>query len=239
MNACILLPTLNRVELLKRFLQSYRDTKATVEVAILVDSKDREKNKAAYDSLDLPANCAIVETGHFVSMGDKVRSVWDSLESMNYDWIGILNDDHVCLTEEWDKRTDELIDGTNMVSTNDGSWNFGFNVVGLTAWSTPLLRAAGFPIFPNGIDHWFIDNVWKSIGEKTGCWHETIKINIEHRHVFCGKMEADDTYKVSQNQAKAQMAAEAFDRFLREDFPSVCERIDKLREGETKRAKFA
>lgn len=229
----ILLPTLNRIELLKQFLRNYEFTGATVPIKILVDSEDLKKNDYSFLSED-----RLVDTGTAVSMGDKVRYYFNHNPISHLKWIGLLNDDHVCITPEWDKKVEALLDGTNMVSTNDGYWNFGHNVVGLTAWSTPLLEAAGFPIFPNGIDHWFIDNIWKAIGDKTGCWLETMKVNIEHRHVFRGMMPIDETARLSQNQEKANAASIQFQKFMDTEFEGVCERIMKLRESHQLKEKF-
>lgn len=233
MSGVILLPTLNRVELLKTFCDSYkRTTSGNTALKILVDSDDFSRNDYSWLNVG-----ELVNTGVHVSMGAKCRFAYEMYHK-DYDWIGLLNDDHVCITPEWDNKVEALLDGTNMVSTNDGYWNFGTNVVGLTAWSTPLLEAANFPIFPHGIDHWFIDNVWKAIGDATGCWLETMKVNIEHRHVFRGMMPADETARISQNQEKANLAAKEFQKFMDQEFKGVCERILKLRESHQLKEKF-
>lgn len=236
MSGLILLPTLNRTKLLKNFVESYVETKATVDMWILVDDVDYHNNQAEYDAIQLPETVEIISTGSAVSMGDKVRHVWEHVD--DYKWIGLLNDDHYCITPEWDKKAYEMLDGTNMLSTNDGFWNFGFRVVGLTAWSKPLLDACDFPIFPDHIDHLFIDDIWKAIGESTGCWKETMKINIEHRHVFCGKSPEDDTFKKVNNQAKYQEGLKAFTKFMEQDFKTVCEKILNMRSTHVHANKF-
>lgn len=233
MNGLILLPTLNRPVLLKRFIDSYVETKAEVPVWILVDETDK-----SYDGISTPDQIKFINTGPAVTMGDKCRYVWDDVKKDIPEWTGLLNDDHVCITPEWDKKVEALIDGTNMVSTNDGYWNFGTNVVGCTAWSMPLLESAGFPIFPRNLQHYFIDNIWKAIGDATGCWTETMTVNIEHRHVFRGLMEADDTFrKVNDQKATAYCQKEA-EYFMQHDLAEVVERIKKLRSGHALEAKF-
>lgn len=236
MNATVFLPTLNRIKLLKRFLESYTETLATIKVLVLVDKHDFSENSIGYGSLELPQNCSIVVTGDNVSMGDKVRSVLSLAE--DEDWVGLLNDDHVCITPEWDKKVDALIDGTNMVSTNDGFWNFGINPVGLTAWSLPLLKASGIPIFPRKLQHWFIDDLWKAVGESTGCWLETMKVNIAHKHVFKGEMAIDDTYNKIQNMEQISKSRKEFEDFMKEDFKDVCAKIMAFRQKQTLKEKF-
>lgn len=236
----ILLPTLNRTTLLSEFIKSYIETKATVDVVVLIDSADLEANLHAYEAIkeSMPKSFSFVNTGDAISMGDKIRFYWPTVQGLKPNWIGLLNDDHYCVTPEWDKKSEAMLDGTNMVSTNDGNWNFGFNVVGLTAWSYPLLEAAGFPIFPGKLHHYYIDNVWKSIGEATGCWLETNKINIEHRHVWCGKMPQDATFTKVNNPQDTEYNRKEFEHFMAQDFQSVCERITKLRTEHLLKAKF-
>lgn len=238
--ALVLLPTLNRTHLVKKFIESYKKTEAKIPVMIMVDNDDYIQNEDQYEDIKkiMPPNWIFKNTGWAVSMGDKTRSVWNDVKAMNLHWIGLLNDDHECLTPYWDVEVDKLIDGRNIVSTNDNFWNFGFNIVGLTAWSMAILETCGFPIFPVGIDHWFIDNIWKAIGESTGCWHETMKVNIAHNHAFIGKMPQDNTYKISQDQIKAQKAMATFQVFMEKEFKDVCEKIMKLRMNDSLDAKF-
>ncbi len=241
MNALVLLPTLNRTKLLKNFIESYRTTNSIVEVKVLIDSADWLANNDAYEAIRdtlSDTNISFVDTGTAVQMGDKIRSVWTAVKPMKLNWVCLLNDDHQCITPEWDKKTDALIDGTNMVSTNDGFWNFGINVVGLTAWSMPLLEAAGFPIYPRNMKHMFIDNTWKAIGESTGCWHETMKINIAHNHAYIGKMEQDDTFKKVNDMVKIKYDQKEFEHFMEQDFKDVCMRIMALREVHNLKSKL-
>lgn len=229
MNGVLLLPTYNRVEKLKEFLKSYVETKATIPLKILVDAEDLTENKSAYDSVALPEFCSIINTDQARSMGDKCRWIWPSIKDLQYSWVGLLNDDHYCITPEWDQKAEKLIDGTNMVSTNDGNWNFGVRVAGLTAWSTPLLEAVDFPIFPRNLQHLCIDDVWKQIGDATGCWLETMKINIEHRHVFKGAPN-DSTHERVYAQSSWEYDGKEFTHFMEQDFKDVCLKVMKLRE---------
>lgn len=231
MNGLILLPTLNRVEKLHQFIESYKKTHATVVVYILVDDKDYEANFDKYKDVmkHFPDHMKIHKTGSAVSMGDKCRFILPLVKNHDWSWIGILNDDHYCITPEWDKKVEALIDGTNMVSTNDGYWNFGVRVAGLTAWSSALIHVAGFPIFPRNLQHLCIDDVWKNIGEATGCWHETMKVNIEHRHVFKDPAIKDTTHDKVYAPNAWEYDGKEFKHFMEQDFKDVCEKIIKFR----------
>lgn len=226
----ILLPTLNRISLLKKFIESYVETHASVPVWVLVDQKDFEANLTEYTDIEKTfPKSFYLRVGMGVSMGDKIREAWDYLLAQKPKWVGILNDDHYCITPIWDQMVDKLIDGTNMVSTNDGDWNFGVRVCGLTAWSMPLLEACGFPIFPRKLQHLHIDDVWKAIGESTGCWDETNRIDIAHRHAFKNEMAQDDTFKKVYDQKSWEYDGKEFKHFMEQDFKDTCLRITKLR----------
>lgn len=221
MSGLVLVPTLNRPKLVERFVKSYEDTGSTVPVWFLIDDSELLQS--------FSGDISIKKTGTAVTMGDKCRFIWPQVIEAKPEWVGLLNDDHILRTHEWDKKVEALIDGTNMVSSNDGHWNFGVNVVGITAWSMPVLQSAGFPIFPRNLQHYFIDNLWKSIGEATGCWVETMKINIEHAHVFNGKMEADDTFRKVNDPKRTSYDQKEAEYFMQHDLGDVVARIKALR----------
>lgn len=238
MTGVIIVPTLNRPALLHNFIKSCEETKTDIQIRFLVDDVDYHNNKDAYEAVEalFTPNMRLIKTGTAVSMADKTKYIWSHIQE--YKWVGLLNDDHYCLTRHWDLLIEGMMDGTNMVSTNDGFWNFGFRVVGLTAWSTALLESCGFPIFPRGLQHLYIDDVWKAIGESTGCWHETMRVNIEHRHTFINKMEADDTFRKVNDPLAYQKDLKEFTEFMEQDFKAVCERVLALRSGQVHSNKF-
>lgn len=230
----ILLPTLNRPKLLLNFVESLHNTDTTTKGLILVD--DKNYHSSIPEGLELPSGWHIVRTGTAVSMGDKCRFIWPEINA--YPWVGLLNDDHYCVTKHWDQVLEAYVDGANMVSTDDGDWNFGFRVCGLTAWSMPLLDAVGFPIFPRNLQHLYIDDVWKQIGEATGCWLETNKISIEHRHVYNGKMAKDETFERVNAPPSWEYDAKEYKHFMEQDFKAVCERVVALRSQHIVKEKF-
>lgn len=240
MSGVLLVPTLNRIELLKRFVESYIDAESSVQTVLLVDAVDYAANEAGYKSIVFPESMQIVNTHEAVTMGDKCRFIFDKLESIQpgLRWVGLLNDDHYIVTKGWDRTVEELIDGKNFISTNDGYWMAGCKVCGLTAWSIDLLKVAGFPIYPEKMHHLYIDDLWKAVGESTGSWLETMRINIEHRHVLRGDMQADETFIKSNSEPQYRKAEPIFKDFMENRFKDVCLNIIKFRSEETLDAKF-
>lgn len=236
----ILVPTLNRVDLLKQFINSYIFTKAVSPLLLLVDQEDLRIHQVGYDEVQaLSPLITIVNTGTQITMGKKCRFAMRYIKDKfpEATAVGLLNDDHHCVTPEWDQIALKLLDGKNMISTNDGFWNFGINPVGLTAWSIPLLEECGLPIYPEDLQHLYIDNLWKAVGESSGCWKETMKINIEHRHVFRNLMLPDQTFHKSNNQQSYADDGKVFEKFMAENFKGIVNKILAFRSKEMEKAK--
>ncbi len=124
----IIVPTLNRVNLLKQFVNSYIATKAISPLLLLVDQEDLRIHEVGYDEVAaLSPLITIVNTGTQITMGSKCRFAYRYIKDKFPDAtaIGLLNDDHHCITMEWDQIALKQLDGKNMISTNDGLWSKG------------------------------------------------------------------------------------------------------------------
>lgn len=183
-----LVPSRNRPELLKRFLQSAIEANTTTDGLILIDEEDY--NEAKYGGIACPENFKI-EITKAKTMGDKVREVWPKIQ--DYKSVCLLNDDHFVITKCWDVRVQEKLTGYNFVSTND-NWRSPQKASGATVWSMDLLKAVDWPIYPPGMIHLFIDDLWEYFGQMTGCWNVDHSVTIEHHHPLTGKTPADRTF---------------------------------------------
>jgi len=219
----ILIPSMGRPHLLKRFFESYMETKATLPGLVMVDEND--KSLEDYREMVYPEGWSLVET-KAISMGDKVREVWPTLKKA--DWVGLLNDDHYCVTPEWDTKALAHLDGYNFVSTND-RWCAPRKAAGFTVFSMPLLKAFGFPIFPRNLQHLYIDDVIEQLGRATGCWKVVMNIVVEHRHVLKGEAPVDATHEKVYTQKSWDADQKEFREFMEQDFVKCVERIKSFR----------
>lgn len=189
MRAIILVPTLNRPELLKRFLLSYVATETTMPCLVLVDKKDPSLDD--YQKIDYPKGVTLVLT-ESRSMGGKCQEVWD--QYIDLDAVTLLNDDHVLETLGWDNKVLSQITGTNVIGTNDG-WTAPNRLGGATTFSTKVLKTLGW-MFPPGIEHLYIDNVYEFLCAKAQCANILMDVMARHNHVFNpeAKAKKDDTH---------------------------------------------
>lgn len=235
-----LVPTRRRLAKLRNFCKSATSAQTTTPALIIIDESDYADNKKEYlfikDNL-FPSNWKI-HISKAVRMGDKVREtepIWK-----HFKWVGILNDDHYLVTKNWDKKLIAQLDGKNFITCND-KWNAPQRAAGATVFSMPLIKAFGFPIFPNQIFHLGIDDVFEQIGRATGCWEVDMSVIVEHHHAFKNPDTIDETHTAVygtqpwQNPQTGELSPEAkqtqaaFMEWHQNDFPEVVKRVNELR----------
>lgn len=233
-----LIPSRRRLGKLRNFCNSAIHSQTTTPALIIVDKEDYKDNQAEYSQLEMhhfPNDKWKIHVSNAVGMGPKVREthkIWK-----NCAWVGILNDDHILVTKEWDKRLISQLNGKNFLTCND-KWNAPQRAAGATIFSMPLMDAFGFPMFPLQIDHLGIDDVFEGIGRATGCWEVDMSVIVEHHHAFKNPDLMDDTHKLVygtkpwHEAPEAKACQEAYNNWLTNDFPGVCERVRKLRASE-------
>jgi len=175
-----LLPTFNRPTTnLPRFFEAAMRAGMTTPGVVVVDEADHAKNAAAYDTLALPEHWSILVVPGGCCR-DATEQALARVFTADMEWVGWLADDLVPVTQDWDKKCIEALTGWNCVSTDDGKYApQKFN--GATVWSGDLVRAVGY-LFPQGLKHFFIDNVWEELHKITGIWECRMDILVRHDH---------------------------------------------------------
>ncbi len=234
----LLVPSRRRLDKLRNFCNSAVKTETTCPAMILVDKQDFHDNEKEYQALEMyhfPNKEWKIHVTEAEKMGPKVREVWPLIKDRA--WVGILNDDHVIKTKEWDKKIISQLNGKNFITTSDG-WNAPKRAAGATMFSMPLMEAFGFPMFPPQIDHLGIDDVFEQLGRACGCWEIDMSVLVEHHHVFKNADARDETHdliygKLPWGQSpESQKVQKDFEEWFKNDFPGIVERVRRFREIE-------
>lgn len=177
-----LLPTRGRVhDKLPRFLAAFIASGATTPGLLLVGVHDFSANRAAYDALTLPVGWTI-RCFNMDATAPKCQLALDGLlEKPETEWVGWLSDDGIPETPNWDTRLIAQLNGWNVISTDD-AWQAPKRFNGALCWSADLLRTVGY-MFPPGVQHFYMDDVWETLGQMTGCWTCDMSVMVRHRHV--------------------------------------------------------
>lgn len=217
MTGVCLLPSLNRIHLLKQFFEAYKKAEWEIPIWVLIDKGDYVSKQLEYQAIELPKDCKIIETNQ-VTMGGKCRELWNQYK--DFDYVMLLNDDHLPITPKGDLKILSQITGTNMVATNDGPspdkpWNAPNRIAGATTWSGKVLRTVGY-MFPEGLNHLFIDDLWANLAGRAGCCQVLMDVCVHHNHAYIHKQE-DDTHKKVNNEESWKHDHEIFQKWLQTD----------------------
>lgn len=114
-------------------------------------------------------------------------------EASDFAQISFAGDDHLPRTSDWARRiSDTLAEmGTGIVYGNDLMQ--GPMLPTAVFMTSNIIRSLGY-MCPPGIVHLFLDNSWKSMGERLGCLRYLPDVVLEHLHPHANKAEMDDGY---------------------------------------------
>lgn len=229
MSGIHLVPSLNRIDGLTRLCKSLQETETKYPGRVIVDRVDFESKKSTYEELkhDYFLDNWDYRITSGVTMADKVAEIWPELEAMNLSWVQLFNDDHVVITPHWDEILSKEITGKNFVTCND-RWMAPKKAAGATMISMELLKVWGFPIFPPGLQHLFIDDFFEHVGEWTGCWDIDMSVVIEHRHVLKRESPMDATHQKTYRQQAFQSDHDVYNKFLVEQMPALIKRVQEF-----------
>ena len=132
-------------------------------------------------------------------------------------WYGILNDDHLPMTEDWDVKLVEALKTRPIVWPND---NYSGRI------STPvfdgdMVRTLGW-VSPPEINHFYIDDVHELLAECLGC-SRLESVTVSHEHVNAGRMEKDRTWAERPSNSRDRAA---FLAWCKEKWPEIRKRLD-------------
>ncbi len=197
---------------LKRFVEAYKATGATLPIHVMLDAADAIN----YKDVEVPPNFKRCS----VPAGTRIGSMYQILyhNFPNEEYYGIIADDVVPETPGWDVILKDAC------LPNKISWGFD----GIQNGRLPthpfiggeLVKKLGWWA-PPGIQHWFIDNVWKIIADELGVGVYLPEVRMMHHHPVNKKAEDDDTYK---NQPDHQADLNATNYFVQNHLAAALQR---------------
>tara|TARA_R110000868_G_scaffold26805_3_gene102835 strand:- start:539 stop:2050 length:1512 start_codon:yes stop_codon:yes gene_type:complete len=220
------LVTHNRPDRCLKALKACLETKTTLPGIVVVNGGDQPTE---YDECMkfLPEGWKMIKLPAPMLMGPAVQ--WCFNEFPGLEWYGQLTDDHVPMTEGWDRQLVEAAGKDAIASCND-LWQAPKRMHSATVWGGELLRKVGY-WFPPGFNHMFIDDVWETLGRESGKWRCLMNVVVKHEHYgLDGKK--DQVYADSEAHME-------HDRLAFEDWIKTRARDDLTKIGGSKNDKIA
>lgn len=169
-----------------RLISACRDTAMTTPAAVVLDYDDPMLE--GYDTLDWPGGW-VVMTGPRAPQSDLYNRVLDAYP--NLDWYGILADDVVPRTLNWDGRLIEAAGPDGLAAPSGGHHA---TIAPHFCLGGDLVREMGWLSLP-GLDRIYIDTAWNDIAKARGVFRHVPDVIVEHLHFSNGKALFDSTYK--------------------------------------------
>jgi hypothetical protein len=183
-----LLASRGRPQSLKRFIDAYNKTKASSPIYVRLDTCDLTLEE--YKKLNFPKTFNVVIDKR-ARLGACMKEIFEKFPNEPY--YGLLADDLLPITDEWDKKLIEAAGKDNISQFNDLTRkpkNYCHPCIGGN-----LVRRAGFFGFPY-TTHYALELVWKDLTKKDKRFGKYLNdVVIENLHPDFAKSSLDKTYK--------------------------------------------
>ncbi len=209
------LPTHKRVDRCQRTLDAIAATGCSTPGIVFVNGGEQPEG---YKSLRLPQNWSILWHDDDVKVCDMYR--WFFKRHPNLDWYGVIADDVVPKTHNWDTRLVNAAGRARVASAND-EWQAPRRLHGAAAYGGDLVRALGY-LCPPDLQHMFFDDVWETIGRELKVWDVLMDVVTTHEHHAVGKAPKDAAYEQSEKLiASDKVIYQAWFNKRQEDYKRV------------------
>lgn len=219
----VICPSRGRPEMCGEMIDSFMKTSRISSLTIALDNDDPR----LYDYIDVFKGRVAYTIDIRKSTTEIINSKWRYCSDC-YKYFSITNDDFIYHTDGWDEKLALMIrlhGGTGIAYGND---LLAKSILPTTSIiSKEIVKAVGWLQIPT-LCHLYGDNVWKHIGEQAGCLFYNDSVVIEHKHVFSGKMTADETHKESNARAMYVKDHNAFLEWLNNQSKEDIEKVKRL-----------
>jgi hypothetical protein len=205
-------PSRGRPENVARLLQAWAELTSSAELLIAVDDDDPQLED--YLALDpVPGSDLVI--GPRLRLGPTLNKLAAEYADL-YFALGFLGDDHCPRTQGWDERLVEALRelGTGIVYGNDLFQ--GERLPTAVAMTSDIVRTLGYFV-PPGMEHMFLDDYWKGLGQALGRLRYLPEVVIEHLHPIADKAEWDQRYYEVNAPEMYARDRQAFARWIREE----------------------
>lgn len=187
MRITVICPSRERPDKALEAFQSFVATVSSPAVSMIFVVDRDDPKRLGYVANGLPmVDFLDYEKG---GMGPPLNAAAQALQGSS-DILGFIGDDHRFRTPDWDKQvTEALKDGGICYGDDLGRPDLPTQVF----MSSKIVRALGWMCLPNA-KHLYLDDTWKTLGEKAGCLYFLPNVIIEHMHPVYGKAERDAGY---------------------------------------------
>ena len=214
-----ILPSRSRPQNLIRFFEHWKTTGANTPGVVVLDRDDPELD--GYRKVVIPSAWSLILIEP-IGLGPTFNQVFESWP--NNSWYGMLADDVIPRTYEWDKILVEAA-GTDGVSYADDGIN-GEKQVTHCVLGGDFVRSLGWLCLP-GLKRVYIDNVITEIARDSGVLRYCGNVSLEHMHFSNQKSPMDKTYE----KPDARMDQAIYEEWRSKRLRDITQKLDYVELG--------
>jgi hypothetical protein len=196
MSLAVIVPTRGRPGNAARLAKAFRETHALDALPVFV---------ADHNDPELPAYRALLDEGVLprLMIQEATNGGTGMCAALNYaarryatlyGAVGFMGDDHLPRTANWDSLVLEQLDALTPRIVYGNDLLQGPALPTAVFMQSRLVQAMGY-MAPPALQHLYIDNFWKALGEALDGLVYLPDVIIEHLHPAAGKAPMDDRYR--------------------------------------------
>ena len=223
----VMVPSRGRPKRLEEFLDSFDRTHSS-GTDLFVYLNDNDPKKEEYGKIP---GLRFLHSGKQLYLAEAYNHIFKIYP--DYDYYSLLNDDHYCITPEWDRKLIDIIEkkgGTGLACCEDNltDWKKFQHPSGMVI-SGNIPRSLGYMVWPK-IQHIGIDCFFKELLTPLNMLYHTTDVVIEHRHWTNGKALLDENYRWVYHKDQYQYGMSMVEEYKRIQLQKD---IEKLKKGVT------
>ncbi len=206
----VICPSRGRPRNIAALLDCWDATQTFATLAVCLDEDDPCKRDYVTMLDAYPSDKVITIGGKWRSLCDWVNFV--AVKAVDrFNIIGQTDDDRFPRTPGWDVAVADAMKPLGVVYCND--LHQGDAVAGGAFLDAEIIRRLGYMVPPT-IQHLYMDNYFKSLGEALGTLTYLPDVVIEHMHPHAGKAEMDDGYRQVNSPDAYRDGKRAFQAYI-------------------------
>lgn len=200
-------------------LDCWERTEATAQLVVCLDEEDPDLN----GYIDVIGDRAERVVAEWRSLCDWVNYVSFALDwAADFEIVGQFGDDNHPRTPGWDAAVAAAMRPMGVVYGND--LHQGEKLPTAAFVDSEIIRRLGYMVPPE-IQHLYMDNYFKALGERLGTLSYLPDVVIEHMHPHAGKAVMDDGYRDVNSRVAYKSGQRAFEQYIATRFDADIARL--------------
>lgn len=188
-----ILPTYRRPDKCNDVLKCIIAVGCTTPGIVIVNGMD---DYIEYQKIELPKDWQMIFLPQNIGCCGAMN--WAFNKYPNEPFYGLLCDDELIYSTDWDKTLTAAAGSKYMAHANDG-WQSGKRPHCYVTWGGDLIREVGWMSLP-GLWHWYHENAWEMLASGLPMIRFCQDVRGEHKHYLAGKAEKDYTYQAGESR---------------------------------------